>query len=126
MLSLEPLRIALESWRLALEPLRIIMEPWRLTAVEACPGAIESLSRPVEAHMESILAQMGASGTIGSHPDEDYSIRSYLEWAYMALTWTYIAPWRVVLHARMCPCDPEDQIMPQRLLLQQWQLPSWC
>jgi hypothetical protein len=31
MLSLEPLRIALESWRLALEPLRIVMEPWRLT-----------------------------------------------------------------------------------------------
>jgi hypothetical protein len=31
MLSLEPLRIALESWRLTLEPLRIAMEPWRLT-----------------------------------------------------------------------------------------------
>jgi hypothetical protein len=25
--------------------------------------------------------------------------------------------------ARMWLCDPEDQIMPQRLLLQQWQLP---
>jgi hypothetical protein len=32
--------------------------------VEACPGAMESLSRAVEAHMESILAQMGAFGTI--------------------------------------------------------------
>jgi hypothetical protein len=27
--------------------------------VEACPGAIWSLSRAVETHMESILAQMG-------------------------------------------------------------------
>jgi hypothetical protein len=42
-------------------------------AVEACPGAMKSLSRAVEAHMEPILAQMGAFGTIGSHPDEDYS-----------------------------------------------------
>jgi hypothetical protein len=57
-------------------------------AVEACPGAMESLSRAVKAHMESILAQMGAFGTIGSHPDEDYSMRSSPEWAYMAPMWT--------------------------------------
>ncbi len=61
-------------------------------AVEACPGAKESLSRAVEAHMESILAQMGAFGTIWSHPDEDYSMRSSSELAYMAPMWTYIAP----------------------------------
>jgi hypothetical protein len=60
--------------------------------VEACPGAMESLSRAVEAHMESILAQMVAFGTIGSHPDEDYSMRSSPESAYMAPMWTYIAP----------------------------------
>ncbi len=77
MLSLEPLRITLESWKLALEPMKIVMEPWRLT-MEPWRLALElwNLSRAVEAHMESILAQMGAFGTIGSHPDEDYSMRS--------------------------------------------------
>jgi len=86
---------------------------------------LPSLSRAVEAHMGSILAQMGAIGTIGSHPDEDYSIRSSPEWAYMAPMWTYIAPWRasrapgLSAHARMCLCDPEDRIVPHRLLLQQ-------
>jgi hypothetical protein len=76
-------------------------------AVEACPGAMESLSRAVEAHMESILAQMGPFGTIGSHPDEDYSMRSSPEWACMAPMWTYIAP----LRASMAPglsCTCED------------------
>jgi hypothetical protein len=71
---------------------------------------MESLSRAVEAHMESILAQMGAFGTIGSHPDEDYSMRSSPEWAYMAPMWTYIVYCsleglhgsRVVLHMRGC------------------------
>ncbi len=50
-------------------------------AVEDCPGAMESLSRAVEAHMESKLAQMGAFGTIGSHLDENYSMRSSPKWA---------------------------------------------
>ena len=99
--------------------------------VEACPGAMESLSRAVEAHIESILAQMGAFGTIGNHPDEDYSMRNSPEWP----TWLHCgptlllggSPWLqgCLAHARMCLCDPEDQIVPQRLLLQQWQLP-WC
>jgi hypothetical protein len=80
-------------------------------AVEACPGAMESLSRAVEAHMESILAQMGAFGTIGSHPDEDYSMRSSPEWAYNALHSSNVDLYcsleglhgsRVVLHMRGC------------------------
>ena len=87
MLSLEPLRITLESWKQA-RPGAIEVRHGALEAhhgaVEACPGAMESLSRAVEAHMESILAQTGAFGTIGSHPDEDYSMRSSPEWAYMA------------------------------------------
>jgi hypothetical protein len=74
--------------------------------VEACPGAMESLSRAVEAHMESILAQMGAFGTIGSNPDEDYSMRSSPEWAYMAPMWTYIAPWRASMAPGLsCTCE---------------------
>ncbi len=52
-----------------------------MEAMEAWPDVMESLSRDVEAHMESILAQMGAFGTIESHPDEDYSMRSSPEWA---------------------------------------------
>jgi hypothetical protein len=81
--------------------------------------------------MESILAQIGGFGTIGSHPDEDYSMRSPPEWA----TWLQCGPilllggptWLqgCLAHARMCLCDPEAQIMPQRFLLQHWQLP-WC
>jgi hypothetical protein len=51
----------------------------RPVAVKACPGAMNAFS-----HMESILAQMGAFGTIGSHPDEDYSLRSSPGRAYMA------------------------------------------
>jgi hypothetical protein len=65
-------------------------------AVEACPGAMESLPRAVEAHMESVLAQMGAFGTIGSHPDEDYSMRSSPE----LLGGPPCS--RVVLHMRGC------------------------
>jgi hypothetical protein len=107
MLSLEPLRITLESWKLALEPLKIVMEPWRLT-MEPRRLALElwSLSRAVEAHMESILAQMGAFGTIGSHSDEDYSMRSSPEWAYMAPMWTYIALWRASMAPGLsCTCE---------------------
>jgi hypothetical protein len=54
-------------------------------AVDACPGAwSHGCSRVVEAHMESILAQMGAFRPIGSHPDEDYSMRSSPGRVYMA------------------------------------------
>ena len=100
-------------------------------AVEACPGAMESLSRAVEAHKESILAQMGAFGTIGSHPDEDYSMRALQSGPTWLQCGTILLlggpPWLqgCLAHARICLCDLEDQIVPQRLLLQQWQLP-WC
>ncbi len=76
-----------------MEPRRLALELW-------------SLSRAVEAHMESILAQMGAFGTIGSHSDEDYSMRSSPEWAYMAPMWTYIALWRASMAPGLsCTCE---------------------
>ena len=53
-----------------------------------------------------LTSQMGAFGTIGSHPDEDYSMRSSPQWAYMAPMWTYIAPWRASMAPGLsCTCE---------------------
>ncbi len=85
--------------------------------------SMESLSRAVETHMESILAIMGAFGTIGSHPDEDYSMRRSQEWAYMAPMWTYIAPWRASA-APGLSCTCEDALVLMLMLMLESRRPT--